>query len=175
MDQPHHEHRGPPRPLPEPRREEPRRRWPAWKRLVLAGVLVVMMIGAIVAPLFLLATWPRPQAETVSHLFQMHWKMYSATLEGATIAEARELARAEGFDGVVAGATIRINPDQTIWADDQTPYEPGRAPIMLIADRLFDDCSMLPEGRGRAGYYGYTARWELCFIPEDELPEWAQP
>lgn len=174
MEQPFHEHREPPPPLPEPERVEPRDRWPVWKHLVLAGVLVVVSIAAILTPLYVLATWPRPQAETVSHLFQMHWKMYNATLEGATIDEALELARAEGFDTSVAGSTIRVNPDEDVWAGRNLPEKAEDAPVMLIADRLFDDCIMLPEGNGRSGYYGYSAAWTPRFIPEGELPDWAR-
>lgn len=175
MDQPEHEHREPPPLPPEPARAEARRKWPLRKHLVLASVLVVVGIVATITPLYLLATWPRPQAETVNHLVQMHAKMYIATLDGATIDEALELARAEGFDTSVAGSTIRVHPDGDVWAGRNLPADAEKAPVMLIADRLFDDCIMLPEGNGRPGYYGYTAAWELCFIPKGELPDWARP
>ena len=175
MERANDEHRGKPPLVPQPQRAQSRDGWPVWKHLVLAGALVIVMIGAVLTPLYLLATWPRPQAETVNHLFQMHQTMYNATLEGATIDEALELARAEGFDTSVAGSAILVNPDEDVWAGRNLPDKAEDLPVMLIADRLFDDCIMLPEGNGTSGYYGYTAGWVLRFIPEGELPEWARP
>lgn len=175
MDQPIHEHREPPLPVPEHERDAPISRWSLERWFtVVCGVLVVGIVATLL-PLYLMKPSVEMQSEVRRYLNEMSAVLFDAVRSGATLDEARALALAEGFDGTVADGVVRINPDHALWADAQAEHADEDAPTMLVVDRLFDDCFLLPQGKGKAGYYGCTAMGRPRFIPEGELPDWARP
>jgi hypothetical protein len=141
---------------------------------IVCGLLVVGVVAVVVAVLLAAATMDGPH-DVSEHLHEMGGTMREAMGEGATLHEALARAQARGIGLTVAGAAVLINPEPTAWSSTRGLFEPRNAPTLLIADIRYEDCFLLPEGEGRAGYYGYCGAGQLRFIPEGELPEWARP
>lgn len=175
MDQTNHGDREPPPPVPEADGVALRRGWPVWVPITMVcGLLAVGGVAVVVAVLVAAATMDGPH-DVSDHLHEMGDTMRGAVLEGATLHEALARAQAEGIGLTVAGAAVLINPDPAAWSNPPGMPNPRDARTLLIADCRYEDCFLLPEGEGRAGYYGYTSQWKLRFIPEGELPDWARP
>ncbi|UYV13696.1 MAG: hypothetical protein NCW75_05280 [Phycisphaera sp.] len=175
MDQTNHEHREPQTSPSDSDRPESRGRWSVWVPLALGCGVLVAVGGALVVTVLVVALSMDGPHDVSDHLGHMGGTMQDAVLGGATLHEALARAQDEGIGLTVAGAAVLINPDPKAWRSRRGLFKPRDAPTLLIADVRYEDCFLLPEGEGRAGYYGYTGTGELRFIPAGELPEWARP
>lgn len=175
MDQPLHEHRKAPPPAPQGERVEPRTRRSPGKRAVV--VLAMVWVGLLAFPLLFLPRYATVATHhsAVGTLRGASVEIRNELLDGASLEAAIESAHADVLVGPDARWALLVSPDRDAWLGVDLDTGPGPMPVVLIVDRVFDDCFLAPGGEGRRGYYGITATLDVRSIPEGELPQWARP
>lgn len=175
MEQPSHEQIEPPPPLPDTERFETKGRRLVWKRImIIVALFYVVLLALLAVPLARYATVATHSSAVIS-LHTASSKIRLELIDGATMEAAIDSARQNGLVGPDARWALRVNKDPEAWLGGELDTGPGTSPVVLIVDRVFDDCFRAPGGEGRRGYYGIAATLEMHFIPEGELPDWARP
>lgn len=153
----------------------PQRRRRVLKRVVVIIALFYAVLLAFPALSIMRYASTARSSFAVSSLHQASAIIHGQLLDGATMDEAVDSARLKGFTGPDAAWPMHVNPDRAAWLDQSSQTGPGTAPIVLIVDHVFEDCSRAPGGEGKRGYYGIATTLEIHYIPENELPGWARP
>ncbi|MEO1007857.1 MAG: hypothetical protein AAFX79_04780 [Planctomycetota bacterium] len=141
-----------------------------WALLALVGAMVLVNSLGYVAFRRMHQASRGEQAACVNRLHQLVAPLQLSIARGASVEEAIASAERDGLSpsGGTA-ARVAINPDRDDWiaTDRDAPV------LLLVALQRFDDCYVLPGGRGKPGYYGVDQHWRIQHVVPAELPAWA--
>ncbi|MEQ9097111.1 MAG: hypothetical protein RIE32_12705 [Phycisphaerales bacterium] len=144
------------------------------------AVIAVVIMAAVAWMLLSVRARDRQMmmpGDTSMHLNNMGATIRAAMLDGASFEDALAVARAEGWDveRTKWGSKILYNPNSEAWTRDPTILEPRV--ILLMTHDVFNEVPFSSNDRqpGERGRYGWTNGYQMEFITDDELPDWARP
>lgn len=155
---------GPPITTDPPREPQPLRCKPYALAFGVVGATAVLVVSA----LGIAAAIVGDSMDDAERLRDMGNAILWAHEDGATLAEAFEQARTEGFGASISGYPVRFNPDEGAWRRGRALFRDGSAPPLLVLNQFIDIY-------GETGYFVYTGRNSYRLMPKHEFPQWARP